>query len=157
MIRKKELEQGLIDHIEKCLIELGQGFSFVGRQYHVEIAGDDYYIDLLFYHLKLRCYCVIELKNTAFQPEHAGKMNFYLSAIDDLVKQKTDNPSIGMILCKTKNNFTAEYALRDIHKPIGISEYETKIIKSLPENLKGSLPTIEELEAEFSKNTKEKH
>ena len=150
--REKELEQGLIDHIEKFLIELGQGFAFIGRQYHIEVGKKDYYIDLLFYHLKLRCYCVIELKNTAFQPEHAGKMNFYLSAVDDRIKQKKDNPSIGMILCKTKDNFTAEYALRDIHKPIGIAEYETKIIKSLPENLKGSLPTIEEIEAEFSKN-----
>ena len=106
----------------------------------------------MFYHLKLRCYCVIELKNTAFQPEHAGKMNFYLSAIDDLVKQKTDNPSIGMILCKTKNNFKVEYALRDIHKPMGVSEYEIKIMEALPKNLKGSLPTVEEIEAEFSES-----
>ncbi len=150
--REKELEQGLINHIEKFLLELGQGFAFIGRQYHIEIAGDDYYIDLLFYHLKLRCYCVIELKNTAFQPEHAGKMNFYLSAVDDLVKQKNDNPSIGMILCKTKNNFKVEYALRDIHKPMGVSEYEIKIMESLPNNLKGSLPSIEDIEAEFSKN-----
>ncbi len=150
--REKELEQGLIDHIEKFLLELGQGFAFVARQYHIEIGGEDYYIDLLFYHLKLRCYCVIELKNTDFKPEYAGKMNFYLSAIDDLVKRDEDNPSIGMILCKTKNNFKVEYALRDIHKPMGVSEYEISIMKSLPLNLKGSLPTIEELEAEFSKN-----
>ena len=134
---------------------LGAGFAFIGRQYHVEVSKEDYYIDLLFYHLKLCCYCVIELKNTKFKPEYAGKMNFYLSAVDDLIKQKADNPSIGMILCKTKDNFTAEYALRDIHKPIGIAEYEIKIIKSLPENFKGSLPTIEELEAEFSKNEKD--
>ena len=144
----------MINHIEKFLLELGQGFAFVGRQYHVEIDGEDYYIDLLFYHLKLRCYCVIELKNTDFKPEYAGKMNFYLSAIDDLVKQETDNPSIGMILCKTKNNFKVEYALRDIHKPMGVSEYEVSIMKSLPVNLKGSLPSIEELEAEFLKNEK---
>ncbi|MFW9872784.1 MAG: YhcG family protein [Candidatus Thorarchaeota archaeon] len=155
--KEKELEQGLIDHIEKFLLELGSGFAFIGRQYHIEFRKKDYYLDLLFYHVKLKCYCIIELKNTDFKPEYIGKMNFYLSAVDNLVKQETDNPSIGMILCKTKDNFTVEYALRNIHNPMGVSEYNTKIIESLPQDLKGSLPTIEELEAEFSKNTKEKN
>ena len=149
--KERELENGLIKHIEKFLIELGQGFSFVGRQYHLEIGNEDYYIDLLFYHLKLRCYCVIELKNTKFKPEYVGKMNFYLSIVDDLLKKKGDNPSIGLILCKTKNTFTAEYALRDIHKPMGISEYEVKILESLPDDLKSSLPSIEEIEEQLTK------
>lgn len=148
--KEKELEQGLIDHIQQFLIELGQGFAFVARQYHIEVDGDDYYIDLLFYHLKLRCYCVIEIKTTDFKPEHAGKMNFYLSAIDDFVKSMTDNPSIGIILCKTKKRFTAEYALRDIHKPMGVSQYERIVTKSLPKRLRESLPTIQEIEAELS-------
>jgi predicted nuclease of restriction endonuclease-like (RecB) superfamily len=156
-IRKKhdeqELEDKLVDHIQSFLIELGHGFAFVGRQYHLEVGKKDYYIDLLFYHLKLRCFCVIELKNIEFKPEHVGKMNFYLSAIDDLLKHNTDQPTIGLILCKTKDSFTAEYALRDINKPIGISEYETKILESLPNDLKGSLPTIEEIEEGLAKKT----
>lgn len=146
---EKELEQGLIDHIQQFLLELGAGFAFIGRQYPIEVDDEDYYVDLLFYHLKLHCYCVIELKTTEFRPEHAGKMNFYLSAIDDLIKQPSDNPSIGMILCKTKKKVTVDYAFRDINKPIGVSEYEVKILESLPDNLKGSLPTIEQIENEF--------
>lgn len=150
--RERELEQGLLNHIQKFLLELGQGFAFIGSQYPLEVGGKDYYLDLLFYHISLRCFCVIELKNTDFKPEYAGKMNFYLSAVDDRLKHPSDNPSIGMILCKTKNNFTVEYALRDIHKPMGVAGYETKIMESLPQDLKGSLPTVEEFEAELAKD-----
>ncbi|MDR3625135.1 MAG: PDDEXK nuclease domain-containing protein [Chlamydiales bacterium] len=148
--REQELEKGLLKHIQKFLIELGQGFAFIGSQYPLEVGGKDYYLDLLFYHISLRCFIVIELKNTDFKPEYAGKMNFYLSAVDDRLKHPTDNPSIGMILCKTKNNFTVEYALRDIHKPMGVAGYETKIMESLPQDLRGSLPTVEEFEAELT-------
>ncbi|MBP7075254.1 MAG: DUF1016 family protein [Rhabdochlamydiaceae bacterium] len=152
--REKELEQGLIDHIQNFLMELGQGFAFVERQYHLEVAGKKYVIDLLFYHLKLRCYVVVELKAHTFDPRDAGQMSFYLSAMDDLVRHPEDRPTIGMILCKTKDKIVVEYALRDNFKPIGVASYETKILESLPENLKGSLPTIEEIEAEFaSKNS----
>ena len=146
---EKELEQGLIDHIQKFLLELGVGFAFVARQYNLQIDNKDYFLDLLFYHVKLRCYCVIEIKTTEFKPEYAGKMNFYLSAVDDLLRHSDDNPTIGMILCKSKGNFTVEYALRDLKKPIGVSGYETKIIERLPKNFKGSLPSIKEIEAEF--------
>lgn len=148
---ERDLERGLIEHIQKFLLELGAGFAFIGSQYHLEVADEDYYIDLLFYHMQLRCYIVIELKNTAFKPEYAGKLNFYLSAVDDLLRHENDKPTIGLLLCKTKNNVTAEYALRDINKPIGIAEYEAKIVKSLPKDLKSKLPTIEELEAELKK------
>jgi len=148
--RERDLEQGLMDHIQKFLIELGVGFSFVGRQFLLEIEGGDYYIDLLFYHLKLRCFVVIDLKMEEFTPEHAGKMNFYLSVVDDRLRQTGDQPSIGLVLCKTKKNLTVEYALRDMGKPIGVSEWRTKILASLPEPLRGSLPTIEELENEFA-------
>jgi len=149
--REKELEQGLIDHIQNFLIELGEGFAFIGRQYRIEVDGEDSFIDLLFYHLKLRCYFVVELKATAFDPRDAGQMNFYLSAVDSLLKHSSDNPSIGILLCKTKSKIKAEYALRDIRKPIGVTSYETKLVESLPKNLKGSLPTIEEIEAELGK------
>ena len=128
-------------------MELGKGFAFVGKQYHLEIADNDYYIDLLFYHIKLKCYVVIELKNTRFIPEYAGKLNFYLSAIDTLIKQEDDKPTIGILLCRDKNNIEAEFALRDINKPMGVSEFQ--ITAHLPENLKSSLPTIEEIENEF--------
>lgn len=151
--REQELEQGLLDHIQKTLIELGQGFAFVGRQVHLEVGGSDFYIDLLFYHLKLRCYVVVELKNTAFKPEYAGKLNFYLSAVDDRMRHPEDRPTIGMLLCKTKNNLVVEYALRDLHKPIGVSGYETQIMETLPKELKGSLPTVAEIEAELEKDS----
>jgi predicted nuclease of restriction endonuclease-like (RecB) superfamily len=147
---EREVEKSLVYHIEKFMLALGAGFSFVGRQYHLEIGNQDFYIDLLFYHLKLRCYIVIELKDKDFKPEYAGKINFYLSAVDDLIKHETDQPSIGLILCKSKNNVLAEYTLRDMSKPIGLAEY--KLADSLPENLKTALPTIEELEAELAKN-----
>ncbi len=146
---EREVEKALVHHMEKFLLELGSGFAFVGRQYHLEIGGQDFYIDLLFYHLKLRCFVVIELKDKDFKPEYAGKINFYLSAVDDLIKDESDQPSIGLILCKSKNNVLAEYTLRDMTKPIGLAEY--RLTESLPENLKTALPTIEELEAELLK------
>ena len=145
---EREMETELIKHLEKFLLELGAGFSFVGRQYQLTISDKDFYIDLLFYHLKLRCFIVIELKKGDFKPEYAGKMNFYCSAVDDLLKHQTDQPTIGLVLCQTKDRILAEYALRDVHKPIGISEYE--LTRSLPDNLKSSLPSIEEIEAELS-------
>lgn len=148
--REKELEQGLMDHLQKFLVELGDGFAFMGRQYRIEIEGEDHWIDLLFYHVKLHCYVVIELKATAFDPRDAGQMNFYLSAVDDLLKQPEDQPTIGILLCKTKNRVKVEYALRRCSSPIGVSSYETKIMKSLPKNLQSKLPTIEAIEAELS-------
>ena len=144
---EQELEVGLVRHLEKFLLELGQGFAFVGRQYQLEVSDKDFYIDLLFYHLKLRCFVVIELKKGDFKPEYAGKMNFYCSAVDDTLKHEADQPTIGLILCQTKDRLIAEYSLRDIHKPIGVSDYE--LTRALPDNLKSVLPTIEEIEAEL--------
>lgn len=149
--RELELEQGLVDHIQKFLMELGHGFAFIGRQHRLEVSGKEYSIDLLFYHLKLRCYVVVELKATEFDPRDAGQMSFYLSAVDDLLRHPEDRPTIGMILCKTKDRIVVEYALRDNLKPIGVASYETRMMESLPENLKGSLPTVEEIEAEFAR------
>jgi predicted nuclease of restriction endonuclease-like (RecB) superfamily len=146
---ERDLETGLVAHIHKFLLELGAGFAFVGRQVHIVVGDDDFYLDLLFYHLKLRCFVVIDLKMKKFTPEDAGKMNFYLSAVDSQMKHATDAPTIGLILCKTRDRITAEYALRDIAKPIGVAEWQTKLVHSLPEPLKGSLPSIEEIEAEF--------
>ena len=145
--QEKDIENQLIKHIAKFLLELGKGFAFVGQQYHLEIAGNDYYIDLLFYHIKLKCYLVIELKNTKFIPEYAGKLNFYLSAVDSLLKQSDDKSTIGLILCRDKNNIEAEFALRDMNKPMGVSEFN--LTEILPEELKSSLPTIEEIENEL--------
>jgi len=142
---ERDLEHALVAHIQQFLLELGVGFAFVGRQYHLDVGDQDFYLDLLFYHLKLRAFVVIDLKLAAFQPEDAGKMNFYLSAVDDLVRHPDDQPSIGIILCKAHNKIVAEYALRDMSKPIGISAYQ--LTESLPSDLRGSLPTIEELEA----------
>ena len=138
-----ELEQAMVEKIKTVLLELGNGFSFVGNQYKLEVGNKDYFIDLLFYHTKLHCYIVVELKNTEFKPEYAGKVNFYLSAVDDLVKDEQDNPSIGIILCREKDKFSVEYALKDINKPIGVSSYE--ISKFLPKDVLESLPTEEEL------------
>ncbi len=146
---EQELESGLLDHIQKFLLELGAGFSFVGRQVHLEVGDQDFYIDLLFYHYKLRCFIVVDLKATDFKPEFAGKMNFYLSVVDDKMKHPDDKSSIGLLLCKGKNKFVAEYALRDINKQIVESKYETAIIEALPDNLKSALPTIEEIEQEL--------
>jgi predicted nuclease of restriction endonuclease-like (RecB) superfamily len=145
---EREVERELVQHITSFLLELGAGFSYVGRQVHLEVEGEDFYIDLLFYHLKLRCYVVIELKATAFKPEYAGKLNFYLSAVDATMRHESDNPSIGLILCKDRKGLIAEYALKDISKPVGVSEYQ--LLSAIPEELKGSLPTIEELEAELA-------
>ena len=144
---ERELETELIRCLEKFLLELGSGFAFVGRQYHIEVSDKDFYLDLLFYHLKLRCFIIIELKKGDFKPEYAGKMNFYCSVVDDQLRNETDKPTIGLILCQTKDRILAEYSLRDIHKPIGISDYE--LTRALPENLKSSLPTVEEIEAEL--------
>ncbi len=147
--KERDIEDQLIQHIIKFLLELGKGFAFIGRQQHLEIAGNDYYIDLLFYHTRLKCYVVIELKNRKFIPEYAGKLNFYLSAVDSLIKQPDDQPTIGILLCREKNNIEAEFALRDIQKPLGISEFT--ITNNLPENLKSDLPSIDEIENELSK------
>ncbi len=144
---ERELERGLLAHIRKFLLELGTGFAFVGQQHHLEVGGEDFYLDLLFYHLRLRCYVVIHLKVEPFRPEFAGKMNFYLSAVDDRLRQQDDKPSIGLILCKDKSKIIVEYALRDTRKPMGVASY--RLTASLPRHLKGSLPSIEELEAEL--------
>jgi predicted nuclease of restriction endonuclease-like (RecB) superfamily len=144
---ERELERGLLDHLRQFLLELGVGFAFAGSQHRLTVGGEEFYIDLLFYHLRLRAYVVIDLKVKSFEPESAGKMNFYLSAIDDMLRHPDDQPSIGLILCENKDRFVAEYALRGINKPIGISEY--RLAESLPEKLKGSLPTVEELESEL--------
>ncbi len=147
--REKDIENQLIQHLTKFLLELGKGFAFVGSQYHLKISDKEYFIDLLFYHTRLKCFIVIELKNTCFIPEYTGKLNFYLSAVDSLVKDENDNPTIGILLCKDKNNIEAEFALRGINKPIGISEIN--FVESIPDHLKSSLPTIEELENELKK------
>jgi len=155
---EKDLENGLINNVEKLLLEMGKGFALVARQFHLEVGNKDYYIDLLFYHITLKCFIVVELKAREFEPKDAGQINFYLSAVDDLVKNPDDKPTLGLLLCKTKDNFTAEYALRDINKPIGIAEYQTEIISRLPKELKSSLPSIEEIEAELEKQeTLSKH
>lgn len=146
---ERELEQGLLGHIRKFLLELGAGFAFVGQQVHLEVDGEDFYLDLLFYHLRLRCYIVIDLKVQPFKPEFAGKMNFYLSAVDDLLRHPDDKPSIGLILCKTRSKVIAEYALRDLVKPVGVARYVTKLTESLPKPLRGSLPTVKQIEAEL--------
>ena len=134
-------------HITRFLLELGAGFAFVGRQYRLEVAGDEFFIDLLFYHIRLKCYVVVELKAGAFKPEHAGQLNFYLSAVDAQVKAPDDKPTIGLLLCKEKNRLVAEYALSGIERPIGVANYE--LVRALPEPLDTSLPTIEEIEAEL--------
>lgn len=149
--REKELEEGLIAHIQKFLLELGAGFAFLGKQYHLEVDGDDYYIDLLFYHANLHCYIAIELKAEEFKPEHAGKMNFYLAALDSILRTDRDNPSIGMILCKKHSKIKVEYAFRNCTTPIGVATYEPQIIQSLPKELEDRLPSIAEIEAELSK------
>lgn len=144
--RERELEQGLTEHIQKFLVELGVGFAFVGRQVHLEVGGEDYYLDLLFYHLKLRCFVVLDLKMEAFKPEFAGKMNFYLTAVDEQMRHANDQPTIGLLLCKEKNRLTVEYALRDVKKPIGVAEWKTRLVESLPKQLRGALPSVEDLE-----------
>jgi predicted nuclease of restriction endonuclease-like (RecB) superfamily len=147
---ERELEQGLLRHIRKFLLELGAGFAFVGQQVHLEVGGEDFYIDLLFYHLRLRCFIIIDLKVQPFKPEFAGKMNFYLSAVDDLLRHAGDRPSIGIVLCKTRNKVIAEYALRDLAKPVGVARYVTKLVAALPDEFKGDLPTIEQIRKELA-------
>ena len=141
---KRDVEQALVRDVTRLLLELGTGFAFLGNQYHLNVGGDDFYIDLLFYNINLRCYVVIELKTGDFKPEYAGKLNFYLSAVDGILKKEQDNPSIGLLLCKSKNNVVAEYSLKDMSKPIGVSEY--KITSSLPDNLEQQLPSIEDIQ-----------
>ena len=145
--QEREIEKALVRHLRDFLLELGVGFAFVGNQHRLEVGGDEFFIDMLFYHLHLRCYVVVELKAVAFKPEFAGKLNFYLSAVDDLLRHADDAPTIGLLLCKGKNKVVAEYALRDMSKPMGVSEYQ--LTEALPANLRGKLPTVEELEAEL--------
>ena len=145
--QEKELENALTDNITKFLLELGNGFAFVGKQYKLIVGGDEFRIELLFYHIKLKCYVVVELKATEFKPEFAGKLSFYTSAVDEEIKDKNDNPAIGILICKSKNDLVVEYALKDINKPLGISQYE--LTEILPKEYKSSLPSIEEIEAQF--------
>ena len=140
---EREIEKELVRNISKLLLELGKGFAYVGNQYHLEVEGEDFYIDLLFYHLDLRCFVVVEIKTGNFRPEYAGKLNFYLSAVDDLLKKEHDNPSIGILLCKNKKGMIAEYALKDVNKPIGVSEY--RLLDTLPREYEKVLPSIEDI------------
>ncbi len=144
---ERELERGLLDHLRALILELGKGFAFVGSQYPLEVGGQDYYLDLLFYHLRLRCFVVVELKIEDFKPEFAGKMNFYLSAVDELVRHESDGPTIGIILCKGKNAVVVEYALRDTARPMGVAEYRMSPL--LPARLESELPTVQEFAREF--------
>jgi len=148
--QERDIERGLLAHLQSFLLELGIGFAFIGSQYPLEVAGDDYKIDLLFYHLRLRCFVVIDLKAGPFKPEYSGKMNFYLSAVDDMLRHPDDQPSIGLILCKSKKKLVVEYALRNTATPMGIAEF--RHLEKLPEQLQGTLPTIEEIEAELGKS-----
>lgn len=147
--QERDLERGLIEHVRDFLLELGVGFAFVGSQVKLDVGEEEYFIDLLFFHLTLRCFVVIDLKSGAFKPEYAGKMNFYLSAVDAQLRQEGDAPSIGLVLCKQKNKLVVEYSLRDTMKPIGVSAY--RLVERLPSELRGRLPTVEQLEAELSR------
>ena len=147
--QERHLQRGLVDHIRDFLIELGVGFAYVGSNVHLEVGGEDFYLDLLFYHLKLRCHVVIELKMGKFKPEYAGKMNFYLTAVDETLRHQHDQPSIGIILCKEKNQVVAEYSLRDMNKPIGVSQHQ--LTHALPDKFANQLPSVEELEKELEK------
>jgi predicted nuclease of restriction endonuclease-like (RecB) superfamily len=148
--RERDLELGLLNHIQKFLVELGVGFALVGRQYRLEVSGEEFFLDLLFYHLRLRCFVVVDLKMEAFKPEFAGKMNFYLSAVDDQLRHRDDQASIGLLLCKERNRLVVEYALRDVKKPIGVAEWRTRLVESLPKKLQSSLPTVKQIEAELA-------
>jgi len=150
---ERELEKALTDHITKFLLELGAGFAFVGRQKGLQVGERDFFLDLLFYHTKLHCFIVIELKTGEFEPEYAGKLNFYLKAVDEQLRGEKDESTIGILLCKSRDRLVVEYALSDIHKTMGVSEYQ--LTRALPDNLKASLPTIEELEAEFGESESE--
>ena len=144
---ERELEAGLIEHVTQFLLELGAGFAYIGRQVPLQVGERDFFLDLLFYHTRLHCYVIVELKAVDFEPEHAGKLNFYLKAADEQLRREGDRASIGILLCKNRDKTVVEYALSDVHKPIGVSEYQ--LTQALPENLKSSLPSIEELEAEL--------
>ena len=146
---ERELEQGLVDHIQRFLLEMGAGFAFVGRQVLLEVGNSDFRVDLLFYHLQLRRFVVVELKAVSFSPAFVGQMNLYLSAVDDLMRHPDDAPTIGLLLCKGKDRIVVEYALRDLAKPLGVADWETRLVEILPDDLKGTLPTIEEIEAEL--------
>ncbi len=148
--REREVEQALVDHIQRFLLELGTGFAFVGRQVPLEVSDQDFVLDLLFYHLKLRCYVVVELKAVPFDPAFVGQLNLYLSAADDLLRHPDDKPTIGLLLCREKKRLVVEYALRDLRKPIGVAGWETKLVEKLPKAFASSLPTVEEIEAELS-------
>lgn len=145
--QEREIEQAIVDHVAEFLLELGAGFAYVGRQVHLEVGGDDFFLDLLFYHLKLRCYVVIEIKAGKFKPEHMGQLGFYMTAVDAQIKHPQDAPTIGLLLCRTKNEIVAEYALRDNSRPLGIAEYQ--LLETLPTPLQTNLPTIEQLEREL--------
>lgn len=144
---ERDLENKLVEHITHFLLELGAGFAYIGKQVPLQVGDRSFFMDLLFYHVRLHCYVVVELKTTDFEPEHAGKLNFYLKAVDEQLRQSTDEATIGILLCKGKDKLVAEYALSDIHKPMGVSEYQ--LTQALPDNLKSSLPSIEEIEAEI--------
>jgi len=143
-IIEREIEHELVANIAKTIMEFGTGFAFMGNQYRLEVSDNDYYIDLLFYNTKLRCYVVVEIKNTDFKPEYTGKLNFYLSAVDDILRHEQDNPTIGILLCKKRDKLIAEYALKDINKPIGVSEY--KLSDFVPEELADTLPSVDDIE-----------
>jgi predicted nuclease of restriction endonuclease-like (RecB) superfamily len=147
--REREVEQALVDHIQRFLLELGTGFAFVGRQVLLEVGDQDFHVDLLFYHLKLRCYVIVELKAVPFSPGFIGQMNFYLSAADDLLRHADDKPSVGLLLCRSKDKLVVEYALRNLKRPLGVAEWETTIVEKLPTDLQVGLPTVEEIEAEL--------
>ena len=147
--KEREVEQGLMDHIQRFLLEMGAGFAFVGRQVLLEVGDSDFHLDLLFYHLKLRCYVVVELKAVPFDPGFVGQLNLYLSAVDDLMRHPGDKPTIGLLLCKSKDQLVAEYALRGFNSPMGVAQWETRLTETLPDDLKGSLPSIGEIEAEL--------
>lgn len=151
--RERDLETAITEHIQKFLLELGQGFAYMGRQFAINVGGDDFYLDLLFYHTRLRCYVIVELKATEFRPEYAGKLNFYLNVVNAQLKHPQDQPSIGILLCKTPNKIMVEYALQNITNPLGVAEYQ--IMNAIPDNLKGDLPSIEELEQELAEPGRE--
>ena len=147
---EREIEQALVDHVQRFLLELGAGFAFVGRQVLLEVGDQEFYADLLFYHLKLRRYVVVELKAVPFNPAFVGQMNLYLSAVDDLLRHPDDKPAIGLLLCKSKDRLVVEYALRGFDKPMGVAEWETRLVESLPDELRGSLPSVDEIEVELN-------
>ena len=152
--REREVEQALMDHIQRFLLEMGAGFAFVGRQVHLEVGDQDFWLDLLFYHLKLRWFVVIELKAVPFDAAFTGKLNLYLSAVDDLLRHPDDKPTIGLLLCREKDKLVVEYALRNLGKPIGVADWKGGLVRSLPKEFKGSLPSIEEIEAQLSGKAK---